>query len=173
MSAPERALEFPLKSLTASAIPAALERAERYRLLNEPDQAESICLDILRTDPTNQRALILMLLALTEQFVESTAGTLDRALALLPRLTDEYQRAYYRGLINERHARAILHRASPGASYAAYDMFREAMWWYEKAESIRPSGNDEALLRWNTCVRTITSAHLRAQPADDSTLMLE
>jgi hypothetical protein len=173
MSSPERAVEFPLKKLTPSAIPAALDRAERYRLLNEPAQAESICLDVLRADPSNQRALILLLLALTEQFDESIADNLDRATALLPLLSDEYQHTYYHGVIVERHARAFLHRSSPGARYAAYEMFREAMSWYERAETIRPAGNDEALLRWNTCVRTISAAHLEPPPFDDSTLMLE
>jgi len=47
-----------LKRLHKDAIPAALEKAERYRLLNEPGEAESICLDILAVDPDNQRALI-------------------------------------------------------------------------------------------------------------------
>jgi hypothetical protein len=173
MSTPERASVFQLKVLAPGAIPAALERAERYRLLNEPAQAESICLDILRTDTENQRALILLFLALTEQFDESIADNHDRALALLPRLHDEYQRTYYRGIINERHARACLRRASPGCGHVAYDLLREAMWWYEKAEAIRPPDNDEALLRWNTCVRAINSARLEPQPEDDSTQMLE
>jgi tetratricopeptide (TPR) repeat protein len=154
MSSPERAVEFQLKRLTPTGIAAALDRAERYRLLNEPAQAESICLDVLRVDQANSRALVLLLLALTEQFDESIADNLDRALALLPRFVEEYQQTYYRGVIVERHARVYLHRASPGARYAAYGLFREAMAWYEKAEAIRPAGNDEALLRWNTVIHS-------------------
>ena len=38
-------------------MPAALEKALRYRLLNEPVEAESICRDVLEVDPDNQAAL--------------------------------------------------------------------------------------------------------------------
>jgi len=173
MPAAESAGEFQLKALTSSAIPAALERAERYRLLNEPAQAESICLDILALEPANQQAVVLLLLALTDQFSESISENLDRTLALLPKLTDEYQRTYYKGIINERQARVVLHRGNPGAGHVAYDLFREAMEWYERAEENRPAGNDEALLRWNTCARTIMVHHLETSPVDDTPLMLE
>jgi len=57
-----------LKQLHKDAIPAALEKAERYRLLNEPGEAESICLDVLTVNPDNQRAIIVLLLALTDRF---------------------------------------------------------------------------------------------------------
>ena len=46
---------FELKPLNKDAIPAALDKAMRYRLLNEPGAAESICLDVLRIDPENQQ----------------------------------------------------------------------------------------------------------------------
>ena len=62
---------FQLKPIAKTSIPRALEKAERYRLLNEPRQAESICLDILAVDSSNQAALIILLLALTDQFGES------------------------------------------------------------------------------------------------------
>src|SRR5262245_64203572 len=94
--------EFKLKRLSALAIPAALERAERYRLLNEPTQAESICLDILEVDPKNQSALILLLLSLTDQFGDSHFP-IERALALLPRLSNEYHQMYYQGEIGRAH----------------------------------------------------------------------
>jgi len=41
---------FDLKPLSKNAIPAALAKAERYRLLNEPMQAASICEDVLRVE---------------------------------------------------------------------------------------------------------------------------
>ena len=163
--------EFNLKVLGTGAIPAALERAERYRLLNEPTQAESICLDILEADPANQQAIILLLLSLTDQFGNSQ--TQARATALLPRLADEYHRAYYQGIIYERRARAQLHRTAPGGGNTAYHLLREAMQCYETAEKIRPTDNDEALLRWNNCARTIMSEHLQPSPVDDSITMLE
>ena len=59
---------FELKRLSADAIPAALEKALRYRLLNDPAEAESICHDVLRIDPENQQALVNLLLALTDRF---------------------------------------------------------------------------------------------------------
>jgi hypothetical protein len=164
--------EFKLKRLSALAIPAALERAERYRLLNEPTQAESICLDILEVDPKNQSALILLLLSLTDQFGDSHFP-IERALALLPRLNNEYHQMYYQGVIYERQARAQLHRTAPGGGSTAYHLLREAMRRYEAAENIRPADNDEALLRWNTCARTIMSGNLQPSPMDDAIIMLE
>src|SRR5437762_12493102 len=97
----EPVMEFELKGLSKTAIPAALERAEKYRLLNEPVQAESICLDILATEPDNLHATILLLLSLSDQFTENIPENLDRAWSLLPRLKDEYLQAYYQALLFE------------------------------------------------------------------------
>ena len=163
--------EFRLKVLRSGTIPAALERAERYRLLNEPTQAESICLDILAADAGNQVALILLLLSLTDQFENPHAE--ERASALLPQLSDDYQRAYYQGIIHERRARARLHLSAPGGGHTAYHLLREAMACYEAAEKLRPVDNDEAVLRWNTCARTIMCEHLQPAPIDESITMLE
>jgi hypothetical protein len=160
-------MEFQLKRLSPGAIPPALERAERYRLLHEPVQAESICLDILAVDPENQQALVLLLLALSEQFGENITEKLDRAWSLLQKLGDSYQQAYYQGILLERQARLYMRSEVPGANFSAYDLFSEAMRLYEKAERIKPPGNDEALLRWNTCARTIMSAKLQPRPMDD------
>src|SRR5436305_8859065 len=160
-------MEFELKNLSAEAVPAALERAERYRLLNEPVQAESICLDILGVDPGNQQALVLLLLALSEQFGENITEKLDRAWSILPKLSDPYQQAYYQGILLERQARLYMRSDAPGSNFSAYDLFCEAMRLYEKAERLRPPGNDEALLRWNTCARTIVSENLRPRPMED------
>ena len=144
-----------LKRLHKDAIPAALEKAERYRLLNEPGEAESICLDILAVDPDNQRAIITLLLALTDRFDKGYGVSDTQIKQLLARIRDEYERAYYSGIFAERRAKAKLSQHTPGCRFQAYDLFREAMDWFEKAEAIRPSGNDDALLRWNTCARII------------------
>ena len=144
-----------LKPITREGIPAALQKAERYRLLNESSAAESICLDVLEIEPSNQTALVSLLLALTDQFVDELADGVTRARAVIPRLSDEYDRAYYTGIIFERRARAQLLRGSMGAADVAVDGFHEAMRWYEKAEAMRPAGNDEAILRWNTCARML------------------
>jgi hypothetical protein len=151
-----------LKPIAESAIPAALEKAERYRLLNEPDGAESICLDVLAVDPDHQEALVTLLLAITDQFDEDTARHVRRARTVLPRLRDAYKRAYYTGVIEERHAKALLRRGVLRSGEAAYDLLRAAMRAYEDAEKSRPSGDDEAILRWNTCARLLeANQHLR------------
>ena len=155
-----------LKPLSKEAIPAALARVERYRLLNEPEQAESICLDILRTDPGNQQAIVSLILALTDQFADGMGARVAEAHELLTRLTNEYDYPYYAGIICERRARALLRLGGPGAGFMAYDWIRDAMMWYEKAEAVRPPGNDDALLRWNTCQRFLTR-HPHLEPTPD------
>ena len=144
-----------IKPITKEGIPAALAKAERYRLLNDSSAAESICLDVVALDPTNQDALVMLLLSITDQVSAELAEGVRRARELLPRLTDEYEREYYAGIICERRARAQLDRGMLGSAEVASEWFREAMSWYEKAEKMRPPGNDEAILRWNTCVRML------------------
>ena len=157
---------FELKPLTTAGIPAALQKVERYRLLNEPAEAESICLDVLRVDPGNQQALVMLLLSLTDQFRTESASGVAKAREILPALSSPYDRAYYAGIICERRATAVLAQDAPGAARVAYDWLREAMDHYEDAESIRPAGDDSALLRWNTCARIIMRSHTIA-PAED------
>jgi hypothetical protein len=149
---------FELKPIHREAVPNALRKAELYRLLNEPAQAESICHDILQVEPDNQRALITLLLALTDQFERGLP--VNRSQELLPRLHGEYDRAYYAGIIYERKGRAQLAQGIPGAKFVAYELFREAMFWYERAEALRPPDNDDATLRWNACARTIRDERL-------------
>jgi hypothetical protein len=156
---------FELKLLTKEAVPKALERAERYRFLNEPGEAESICLDVLRVEPDNQKALVMLLLALTDQLEHGSE--VQQAREVLSRLRGEYEQAYYAGIICERRAKAHMRHGGPGSGYVAYDGLREAMGWYEKAEALRPPGNDDATLRWNTCARTLMShPHLQAGPQE-------
>jgi len=159
---------FELKPLTKEAIPKALERADRYRLLNEAAEAESICLDILAADPDNQRALVTLILALSDQFGQQSFSVGDyRCEEFVARLRDEYERAYYAGVVCERRGKAAAFKSHISAS-DAYEWFREAMAWYEKAEAIRPAGNDDALLRWNTCARIFMhNKHL--QPREEET----
>ncbi len=162
-----------LKPLSREAIPAALEKAERYRLLNEPAEAESICLDVLQTDPENQRALITLLLAVTDRFSKGYGVSDTQANQLLARVTGEYERAYYAGILAERRAKAKLAQGAPGASHYAYEGLRDAMTCFEKAEAIRPPGNDDALLRWNTCARMIERNKLVAREEEKIEPVLE
>src|SRR6185503_3661606 len=115
---------------SSSAVPAALAKAERYRLLNEPAQAESICLDVLQVEPDNEQALVSLLLALTDQF-SRRPGAVREAKALLPKLQTEYDRVYYAGVVCERHALNELHSTTPGAAYTAYEELQNAMGFFE------------------------------------------
>ncbi len=144
---------FELKPISSEAIPEALSKAERYRLLNEPWQAESICRDILRIEPDHQPALVMLLLSLTDQFGQGISAHTVREV--LTKLRGEYERAYYAGIIAERWADSVLKHGAPGAGFTAYDSLNEAMAYYERAEAIRPAGNDDAILRWNTCARIL------------------
>jgi len=144
-----------LKPITREGIPTALQKAERYRLLNDSSAAESICHDILTIEADNQHALVTLLLSITDQFREDAGDSVKRAREVLPKLKDEYKRAYYAGIIAERKAKALIHLGGLGVAEVAHDWFRDAMRWYEKAEAMRPAGNDEAILRWNTCARML------------------
>jgi hypothetical protein len=156
---------FELKPISKAGIQEALEKAERYRLLNEPSLAESICLDVLEADPENQSALVMLLLALTDQFGHGHGHGPHKAREILPRLKSEYEKQYYSGIVCERLAHAQLRKASPNAAFTAYDAFRQAMDSYEKAIDLRPPANDDSILRWNTCARILMrNPNLRPRP---------
>jgi hypothetical protein len=146
-------MEFALKPISRQSIPAAVEKAQRYRLLNEPWQAESICRDILLVEPRHQQALIILLLSLTDQFADGVSP--EEALKVLATLEGDYERAYYAGIIWERSAHAHLRQGRPGGYSRAYEALRRAMELYARAETLRPEGNDEAILRWNACARLL------------------
>ncbi|HXG55560.1 MAG TPA: hypothetical protein VNJ03_09310 [Vicinamibacterales bacterium] len=149
---------FELKTLSRSAIPAALAQAERYRLLNEAAEAESICLDILKIEPDHQDALGTLILACTDQFPDgSMAHLMSQAERALSGIRDEYKRLYLTGIVRERRGKAELRSQRPGSGPAAQEWLRDAMSCYERAEAIRPAETDEALLRWNTCARMLKS----------------
>lgn len=165
--------QLNLKPLSKEGIPAALDKAEHYRLLNQPRLAESICLDILAVDGQNTKASVTLLLALTDQFTRSSSKTSKQALMLAQGLKDEYLRCYYTGIVHERKAGNALSSGVPGAEFDAYEWYLEAMECYEQAEAIHPPGNDDAILRWNTCARTITQYNLHERPLDDGEPLLE
>lgn len=166
---------FELKRLSTSAIPAALAKAERYRLLNEPGEAQSICEDVLEADPANFDAVRVLILALTDSFPNHDGTVVHRAQELVARLPSEYERAYFAGLVAERRARALLGRGGPGRALPAGDLLREAMKAFERAEAVKPADNDDALLRWNACARLFLR-HPELMVTDDertAPLMLE
>ncbi len=165
---------FELERISKQAIPGALEKAERYRLLNEPLMAESICLDILEVEPENQAAIVMLILALSDQFSSAAPSELAKARDLLRRLTDEYDQAYYAGILAERRATALLEQGGGQRGHVAYELYCEAMDWYQKARSLAPANHDDPILRWNTCARLIKKyPHVCPAPDDPTEHMLE
>lgn len=162
-----------LKPIHRDAIPRALEKAERYRLLNEPFESESICLDILAVDPEHAQALVCLLLSLTEQFSHGGRQALERARSLLTRFSSEYDHAYYSGIVSERFAKRRLREGHPGARALAYGYVREAMSHFERAERLATSGNDDAALRFNACVRMMERYALSAPQLEEREQFLE
>ena len=132
------------KPISRAGIPSALEKAVRYRLLNEPLQAESICRDILNVDADNQEALVTLLLAVTDQFEKEFTTTLESAKTILRSIQGEYEKTYYEGIVNERWANA--HLAKGAQTFIG---------WYRAAMRCYAPDNDDAVLRWNACVRII------------------
>jgi hypothetical protein len=155
---------FELKPLSKDAVESALAKAERYRLLNEPHEAESICLDVLEIDPGNRQAQVMLLLALSDQCGDGS-GAAARAQQLAGQLPNEYERLYYSGLVAERRARAQLERGG-ATPHGVYDWLMDALEYFQRAEAVRPAGNDDAILRWNTCVRVLQN-HPELRPASD------
>jgi hypothetical protein len=141
------------KRISKEAVPQALALAERYRLLNQPEQAASICHDVLAVEPENAEALKTLFLATTEQFTMRRGPTVGDAHALVDRMATEYDRAYYGGIACERWARAKLQEG--GHAKMVADWAHRAMERYEQAEALRPPGNDDAMLRWNACRRLL------------------
>ena len=148
---------FQLKPLSREAVPAALEKATRYRLLNEPGAAESICLDVLAVDPENQEALKTLVLAMGDRFGKDYGVGDANINEYVGKLSNEYEKAYYSGIIHERRAKATLVKGG----LQTYEHLTHAMECFERAEAIRPAGNDDAILRWNECARVINRNGLR------------
>jgi tetratricopeptide (TPR) repeat protein len=166
-------MTFELKPITHEAVARALEKAERYRFLNEPFFAESICLDVLAVEPDNQHALRTYILALCDQFDERHGEGVPHALEAVGLLADEYEREYYTGIVCERRGTARMARGGIGNSHMTYEAITEAMRFYERAIKLRPPCNDDALLRWNTCVRLIEQHRLEPHDGDDHHYPLE
>lgn len=158
---------FTLKPISPDSIQNALARAERYRLLHEPEEAESICRDILAADPANRHARVSLILALTDELPHDPT-VFARAIEAIPALESPYDRAYYSGIAWERRAKAAYRTGGPGCSIYIYDWLVKALHLFEEAERLRPSGNDDSLLRWNACVRFLESHKDLAPQAEET-----
>jgi tetratricopeptide (TPR) repeat protein len=144
-----------LKSISKAGIPEAIAKAELYRYLNEPEEAESICRDILVVDADHQLARRMLGLAVTDQFTGAAADRYAEAHSVFQSLRDPYERNYYTGLLQERRAKAQLH--SGCSAHILLPLIEEALRCFAEAEKIRPAGNDDSILRWNRCVRLLES----------------
>jgi hypothetical protein len=161
-----------LKKFHAEAIPEAIEKANRYRLLNVPQLAESICLDVLTIEPDNQEVLVILLLSLSDQFSEKSFHlSKTRVNDLIAKLDDPYQKAYYKGLVCEKRGMATLQHQAP--SYVVYEWLDKAMHWYDEADKLSHN-NDDPVLRWNTCARIINhNPQIQPREDDSEDLFLE
>lgn len=148
-------MELELKPISREGIQAAIAKVELYRNLNEPGEAESICRDVLAVDPDNQTALRLLGLAITDQFKGNASDRYAEAETAFRNLTDQYEQLYYLGILHEREAKAQLNAGR--MAHTVLPGFEEAMRCFERAEAIRPANNDDAILRWNRCVRILQS----------------
>lgn len=142
-----------LKTISKDGIAEAFNKVELYRYLNEPEEAESICHDILAADPDNQLAQRLLGLTITDQFEGQSGDRYADVEKIFQGLKDAYERQYYMGLFQERRAKAQLRAGRPARGLM--ESFREAMRCFEEAEKIRPPHNDDAILRWNRCARLL------------------
>ncbi|HVV17250.1 MAG TPA: hypothetical protein VHH90_08615 [Polyangia bacterium] len=159
--------DFSLRRINSETVLVALERARSYRLANDPQQAESICLDILAIDPAHHEALTTLILALADQF-STRSDLFERTRSLAAGLHDEYERLYLSGLIAEREARAISPRGL-GAGFAR-GLLLTAIELYERAEAIRPANNIDSILRRNGCLRIMQAEGLESVNANASGL---
>jgi hypothetical protein len=155
-----------IKPISREGVAAALQKAHRYRVLNDSIAAESICLDVLAVEPDNADAIVTHVLAITDQFATGRAEDLRRAGVAVARLRDPYKNAYYNGIICERWAKSILQRSLPRGEEMAYEWIDRALGCYEQAEKLGPPGDDEAILRWNTCVRMLQRERLKPREAE-------
>lgn len=148
-------MELKLKPISHACLDEAIAKVGHYRNLNEPGEAESICRDILALEPQHQAALRLLGLAITDQFKGDATDRYSEASNVFQQLTNKYERTYYCGLMLERKAKAQLRAGHSPPTVKA--TFEEAMRHFEEAEKIRPPDNDDAILRWNRCVRLLQS----------------
>ena len=148
-------MDLKLKTISRDGIAEAISKIELYRYLNEPEEAESICRDVLAVEPENQLALRLLGLAITDQFCGDASDRSGEVEKLFERLVERYERLYYTGLLHERRAKAQMRVGRSPHTLAP--LFGEAMRYFAEAEAIRPPGNDDAILRWNRCARLLQS----------------
>jgi hypothetical protein len=99
------------------------------------------------------------------RFAETIEKATHRRISAVEQIKGDYERAYYAGIIWERLGHAYIRQGGAGGGASAYHPLREAMTHYERAIEFAPPGNDDAILRWNTCARVIMhNTHVRPRP---------
>lgn len=148
-------MQYHLKPISKPGIAEAIAKTELYRYLNEPEEAESICRDILAIEPQHQLALRLLGLSITDQFGATSNDRYREVEDIFQKLSDPYEQSYYTGILYERRAKSQLRNGQP--PHVVFPLFERALECFAAAEKLRPSGNDDAILRWNRCVRLLQS----------------
>ena len=148
-------MEYQLKRISPSRNPLRLSR-RRNSIAHSanPEEAESICRDILVIEPQHQRALRLLGLALTDQFSGDASDRNRETEEIFQKLSDPYERLYYTAILHERRAESG-ERKLRQLPVSLLPLFEHALHLYAEAEKLRPTGNDDAILRWNRCVRLL------------------
>jgi hypothetical protein len=147
-------MKYKLKRLGEQGLDHAWKKAEKYRDLNQPEEAESICRDILDVAPQHQAALRTLGLALTDLYPGHWQKLHAEAMATFARLDSEYERTYYTGIAWERCAKSQL---DEGSGRAAYDAFVQALGFFERAGGLASDSEPDPVLRWNRCVRALST----------------
>jgi tetratricopeptide (TPR) repeat protein len=158
-------VERQLKTISKSGIAEALTKVQHYRYLNQAEEAESICLDILAADAGNQPALRLLGLAITDQFTGAVTDRYNEAERSFAQLASPYEKSYYLGILYERRAKAQLRAGH--MTHSLESSFENALRCFEEAEKLRPQGNEDAILRWNRCLRLMQSIPGLSQERDE------
>ena len=148
-------MKHELKRLKDKNLGTAIALAKHYRDLNQPDEAESICRDVLEIEPANVDALRTLGLAMTDRFASQWMSLFEDACAAFKQLPTEYERAYYVGIAWERYAKA---QAEAGRAHNAIHAFEEAIGFFEEASNHAAKDDPAPILHFNRCVRALTSS---------------
>lgn len=144
---------WELKKLRDKNLETAINLAKHYRDLNQPEEAESICRDVLEVAPTNVDALRTLGLALTDRFASAWMSLFEEACATFKKLPGDYERAYYAGIAWERYAKAQL---EAGRAHNAIHAFEQALESFDEASSLAAKDDPAPILHYNRCVRALT-----------------
>src|SRR5258708_15899506 len=117
----------------------AMAKAERARYLNEPEEAESICRDILAADPKNMLGLRTLGLSITDQFTGEGTDRYPEVEEIFQSLADPYERHYYTGLLYERRVKAQLR--ADRAPHTLLPLMDPALHSFAQPHQIHPPAN--------------------------------